>query len=66
MVRRGVPEQIAMRISGLRTQSVFRRYNIVSDADLCQAAKQIEAGRSNSLCTDAVQLEVVAMGTAAN
>ena len=44
MVRRGVSETVAMRLSGHKTRSIFLRYDITSLGDIEDATAKIERG----------------------
>jgi integrase len=43
LVRKGVPESVAMAISGHRTTAVFLRYDITSETDVLEAGKRLDA-----------------------
>ena len=41
MERAGVPRSVAMKLTGHKTESVYRRYAIVSDAELREASQKL-------------------------
>jgi len=45
MVRAGVPQSVAMCISGHETDAIFCRYDIASDADRIEALQRTQEHR---------------------
>jgi hypothetical protein len=43
MKQAGVPRSVAMKLTGHKTENVYRRYAIVSDADLDAAEQKLSA-----------------------
>jgi integrase len=57
MIRAGVTEHVAMKISGHLTSEVFRRYNIISGKDLADAAAKLEISYRQAKAGDAQEIQ---------
>lgn len=66
MERAGIPRKLAMEISGHRTESVYRRYDITSKNDMAIVkAKMVDFFESKQLAPSTQKQNGDKMGTAA-
>jgi integrase len=66
LVRAGIPQTVAMKLTGHKTDSVFRRYDIVSPNDLRVAVERLDAltpsigaSQQQAQSSDEVSVQVV-------
>ncbi len=52
MVNRGVPDRVAMKVSGHRTRAIFDRHHIVSPGELREVARKLSGTFTGILPVD--------------
>jgi len=56
IIRSGITQSVALKISGPKTASMFRRYNVSDDTDLREAMQRVQEYRENA------KQKIVSMG----
>ena len=62
MEQAGVPRSVTMKLTGHKTENVYRRYAIVSEADLDSAAVRLAEAASRSMSRSAATSLVAGVG----